>query len=254
MKMQHFITKSKAVILLVAGLGAAAQAQTLYSTTNDFAQFNSGAGVVSSLYYSIASTVNGVGNSSNAGGTGGIGSLQLASTVGYGTIPGGGFTGPTAAAFQTLSLGSTRPYSPESGYGPGNMLPASGTISYDVYTGNLVGYNYVQFGFNLNYDGNYGQFFSSSTSTFTGADGNTWLHVVIPYTTSATALNYFGWSLMENSGGTGVGGETIYIDNIQITPVPEPGTLALAAAGGVALLLWRRRFARLVFRAFQRAG
>lgn len=239
--------RMKKLALLSIGMFAfalqpAANAQTsLYTTTDDFAQFNGGAGVTSSTYYSIADSMNGVGNTSNPGGTGGIGSLQLASIDGFGTIPSGGFTDPTYAAFQDLSAGSTRPYSSESGYGPGNMLPASGTISYDVYTGNLVGYGYYQFGFNLNYDGNYGQFFSSSTSTFTGADGNTWTHVVIPYTTSATALNYFGWGLMENSGGTGVGGETIYVDNIQITPAPEPGTMALAGMGGAALLLFFRR-------------
>lgn len=231
--------------LLTMSTALVASAQTsLYTTADDFAQFNSGAGTVSSLYYSVASTVNGIGNTSNPGGTGGIGSLQLASMVGWGGISGGSLPGPTAGAFQALSLGSTRPYSAESGYGPGNMLPASGTITFDVYTGNLVGYGYFQFGIDLNYDGNYGAFFSSSTSDFTGADGQTWTHCVIPYTTSATALNYFGWDIMENSGGTGVGGETIYVDNIQIQAVPEPGTLAFAAMGGAAFLFFRRRTVR----------
>jgi hypothetical protein len=228
--------------LLTASSVLIASAQTsLYSTTNDFGQFNSGAGAVSSLYYSVASTVNGIGNTSNPGGAGGVGSLQLASINGYNWVTGGSLPGPTAAAFQDLSPGSARPYSAESSYGPGTMLPASGTISYDIYTGNLVGYSYYQFGIGLNYDNNYNFEFSSSTSTFTGADGNSWTHVVIPYTTQATSLNYFGWGIIENSGGTGVGGETIYVDNIQIQAVPEPGTMALAAMGGGAALLFLRR-------------
>jgi hypothetical protein len=229
--------------LLAVSTALMASAQTsLYTTTDDFAQFNSNAGVTSSLYYSIASTVNGIGNQSSPGGTGGVGSLQLASLVGYDWISGGSLPSPTAAAFQALSPGSSRQYSAESGGGAGTMLPASGTITMDVETGNLIGYNYYQFGIGLNYNGNYNFDFSTSSSTFTGADGNTWSHLVIPYTTQAASLTYFGWGLIENSGSPGVGGETFYVDNIQIQAAPEPGTMALAAmGGGAALLFFRRR-------------
>ena len=230
--------------LLTLSTGLFASAQTsLYTTTDDFGLFNGGTNVTSSTYYSIASTVNGVGNTSNPGGTGGVGSLQLTSTNQYNFVAEGGFPGPTAAAFAAFSPGSTRPYSPEAGYGAGNMVANSGTFTFDVYTGNLVGYSYYSFGIGLNYDGHFNFFFpTTSTSTFTGADGNTWTHYVVPYTTGATALNFFGWGIVENSGG-GPGGETIYVDNIQVlaNPVPEPGTMALAAMGGVALLFWHRR-------------
>ena len=119
------------LLTLSTALFASAQS-SLFTTTNDFAQFDNSTSVVSSVYYSVASTVNGIGNTSNPGGTGGVGSLQLDSIVGYNFVPGGSFPGPTYAAFQALSPGSTRPYSAEAGGGPGNMLPASGTITMDV--------------------------------------------------------------------------------------------------------------------------
>ena len=243
----------KALALGVAVTAAAltaASAQTttnpIYITTNDFGQFNGGGtnAVVSSSFFSVNNTTNGVGNSSSAGGTGTAGSFQFISQNGYGTVSGGSFTGPTAAAFTALSPGSLRPYSPESGFGPGTMVAGSGTMTFDVDTANLIGYSYYTFGFNLNYDNNYSTFFPSSSSNFTGADGNTWTHYVIPYTTAAHSLNYFGWALAENSGG-GPGGETVYVDNFQIAStvaVPEPSTIALLVMGGLgAVIMIRRR-------------
>jgi lysozyme family protein len=49
--------------------------------------------------------------------------------------------------------------------------------------------------------------------------------------------------IAENSGGNAAG-ETICVDNFQVTPVPEPGTTAVLALGGVALLFFRRRSGR----------
>jgi len=65
---------------------------------------------------------------------------------------------------------------------------------------------------------------------------------VIPYTTSAASLGYFGMAIAQNAGA--IAGQTFYIDNFQSTPAPEPGTMALAVVGGVALLLLHRRAVR----------
>jgi MYXO-CTERM domain-containing protein len=218
-----------------------ASAQVLYSTTNDFASFSSG--TVSSSYYSVSDSLNGIGNSSNPGGAGGIGSLQFATPGGYNT---GvlSFPDPTAASLTALSPGSTRQWSAESGYGPGSMLATSGTITFDIYTGNLTSWS--SWGINLNYNDNYINCWASQATNFVGADGNTWTEVVIPYTTgAASSMTYFGMSLAENADSS-TAGETVYVDNVQVlqpAAVPEPGVSALAAMGGLGMLgLLRRRF------------
>jgi hypothetical protein len=67
---------------------------------------------------------------------------------------------------------------------------------------------------------------------------------VIPYTISAVnaGLSYFQMGIAENAGS--IGDETFYVDNFQVVPTPEPGTMGLAAMGGAALLFFRRRAVR----------
>lgn len=235
--MKQIMTKSKAFILLVVvlGLGATAQGQVLYSTANDFAQFASGAGVTSSTYYSVASTVNGIGNTSNPGGTGSIGSLQLVSSGGYtGDLSGSDFP-IDQATLSALDPGALAPYSAGSGYGPGTVYANSGILTFDLYGGNLTDWN--QFGITLNYNGNYSTFFPATTSNVTGADGRTWTQCVIDYNINAVVggLTYFGVSIAQNDAGD-TAGEVLNIDNIQISAVPEPAPTAFLAAIGAAFL------------------
>jgi hypothetical protein len=225
---------NKTLLLSLGILGWLVQSTSaqvsLFTTTDDFGQFNSG--TVSSLYYSDSSTVNGLGNTVNPGGAGGIGSLQLTA--------GGGWGGLSDAPGEAGNQGFLSALDPGAVAGS-SLASYSGTLSYDVYRGNLTDWN--QFGVIFNYDNNWNSFFSSTTTDFTGADGTTWTHITIPYTINATSLSYFGFSVAENTGG-GTSGETIYVDNFQVTSVPEPGTTAVLALGGVALLFFRRRSGR----------
>jgi len=239
----------KALLLsigIVGWLGQSASAEllTLFTTTNDFGLFSNGSPVVRSDYYSDSSAVNGLGNAANAGGAGGVGSLQLTVPGGWGPFSDGPDGLATAQDFlSAIDPGASAAGSAASSYGPGTLPSYSGTMSFDAYTGNLTDWN--QFGVLFNYNGNWTPFFSSSTSNFTGADGRTWTHTVVPYTINAVnaGLTYFGFSIAGNTSGN-VAGETIDVDNFQVVapaPVPEPTTLALLAVGLTALLFLRRR-------------
>lgn len=234
------------LVLSIAAAGLLVQsgtAATLYTTADDFAQFH-GTPVTSASFFSDSSTVNGAGNTSTPGGAGSAGSLQLTLTGGWGNVPGGefSFSSGSSAAVQAIAPGSTGT----------SIGAASGTISFDVYAPTFT--SWWGIGLSVSYkDHNWwegaNQFFSwqagGSSSSFVGADGNTWTRHTIPYTISAATEGWFYMSLFSNSDGVNTG-KTFYIDNIEVqaSPVPEPNTMAFAAMGVAAFLLRNRRAVR----------
>src|ERR1035441_4363872 len=235
----------KTLLLSTAILGCLVQnasAQvSLFTTTNDFALFNGGAGVVSSPYYSDSSAVSGNGNTASPGGASGAGSLQLTAPGGWsGWVSGSGTPGQAGnqAFMSAIDPGAIAAWSAGSGYGPGTLVAYSGTMSFDLYGGNFTDWNW--FGITLNYDGTWNPFWASTSSGFAGADGRTWTHFEVPYSINAVSggLTYFEFGIAENAGS--IAGQTFYVDNFQVSEVPEPGTFALLGLGLTGFLLRRR--------------
>lgn len=236
--------------LLAVSTALTASAQsTLYTTVQDFSQFASWDGaapnaVTSSLYYSVASTVNGIGNTTAAGGVGTPGSLQV-------TLTGWGNPNGTYANSFTVPSAALNAIAPGSSYASG-FTASSGTISFDLYAPVAFTGSYDSLGFSIgsrtaDWSGQtWGNFGSGSYTTFTGADGNTWYHYDVAYTTTALANPAAFYLGFFNNNDSVDNGKAVYIDNIQAlaTPTPEPSTMALAAMGGAALLFFRRRAAR----------
>ena len=124
-------------------------------------------------------------------------------------------------------------------------LASAGTLSLDVYTppASFGYYLQVQFWLN-NADTGYMQIPNGSTYLSTTIGAETTLTWTIPTSVAAilaTSLNptQIGFQM---GGGYSAGNETMYLDNVRTTSVPEPAAYALAGLG-LGLLVFRRRAA-----------
>jgi hypothetical protein len=224
---------AKAIILGVGVLSAAsltASAQVLFTTQNDFAGWNGG-GVVGPVATPDAdgSTINGLGNTTAPGGTGTAGSLSVFNaTTGWNTPQ--SQDEQNNAGFLAALKANT-------------LLTLTYTLTSDIQTG---ANGYWQLIPVFNWTGGYNQVHNDSF--FAGANLTAGTHTVTYDYSSyqaglpTSAPGYFQLVVVANSGGSLTGGyQQWYLDNIQVSTVPEPTSFALAGLGAAALLIFRRR-------------
>jgi len=84
---------------------------------------------------------------------------------------------------------------------------------------------------------NYSQQFGDNLHS---ADG--WRHITAsPLTPPDDAIRAITWQLYGGPSQNINGQLTLWIDNVEFTPVPEPSAVALAGLGALAFLIWRKR-------------
>jgi hypothetical protein len=229
MKNSRLFTLSLGITALFS---QAALAQSLFTTANDFAGWAAGDAsftAASSTGVDLdGSAVNGVGNTSAAGSAGTAGSLSLQWVSGTYDFAAYSPGEQGNAAFLTA-------------------LENASTLTFDFTTPPAGTGNYFGLGIVLNYQNGFDQLFPASTSSLGGGISQATVNwsseaatLISKQASNGGSFGYFQFGVIFNSNYTPTG-TPFNMDNFQVTPAPEPGTLALAGLGGASLFLFRRR-------------
>ncbi len=176
------------------------------------------------------------------------------SVEGWGTLEAnwtsGGFSTTTGVTDGTYSWMLTAAAGPDYGAAIGgtasttltSQLANAASVSLDVYATAEFG-GYLQFDLTLNQQGGLGyasvDSYSYSQAAVLGSESTLTFAIPSAMRTTLAANPTLATSLNYQIGGGG--GGTIYLDNLRINEVPEPGTFALLALGAAGFLTIRRR-------------
>jgi len=238
--MKKLVFASFAIVALA--LLPAANAQTsLFTTYDDFSAFTAGWGAAPSAdntFSTDLSAVNGIGNLSAPGAAGTSGSLLCAPWNGWGAVATGPSQGGNLAFLQAIDPGTDG----------NNTVPLSGNFYIDYTLPDNEGGNHFHVGVLLQYAAN-GYFGTSFSGDLGGAEtdlgytdptyGEEVYRATIPYTIVAGAWGGLGFGVMVDTDYNPA--LPFYIDNISVSAVPEPGTIALLGLGLAGLGCIRRR-------------
>ena len=200
-------------VLAVLVLGGAAQAAVLFTTQEDFAGWEQAAPQATPDL--DGSSVNGEGNTSAPGGAGTAGSLGVSYS--------GGAWSPFSHPSQTGNTAFI------------NALGTEGTFYFDYTRPEAGSGTYFQLGVFMQYDGHWETFWGGETDNGDGTYTADVDYTFVP----GDVQTYLQFGLVFNSDYDQPANFTV--DNIRVTPIPEPTALVLTGGLCFGVFLGRRR-------------
>ena len=211
-----------ALVVAVAGMPTQpASAAPLFTTVEDWTGWTgNNPGTASAASDLDAGTINGLGNTSAAGGAGTAGGLSISIAGGFNQTYSPGEQGNTAFIDLMRTLSDID--APTVAF---DVIPPTGVTSY------------FQPLLHFNYDGFWGGLAPVST-----VDNGTYTTVTynLNSLTIPATLSYFQIGITSNNGQAEVG-KTFTVDNMRTLAIPEPAAAGLASLASAALLMRRGR-------------